>query len=147
MSTDAGVSRTGQNGSEDGAADGSYSGTGSRRRCRLHHDPLIRRGVGPARVYARLLNGPDVAFIAVTIRLLRGLTVIRIDKDLLRRRRRRLGDHDRARWGRRNTSSESKAGREHGAATQHPSSLSGNVNQCHELTSLQSFAYQRTNRK
>jgi hypothetical protein len=142
-----GVSRTGDEASEDGAPDGADGGTSSRGRRRLHHDPLIRRGVGSARVYARLLNGPDVALIAVTIRLFRRLTVIRIDKDFLRRRRRRRRHHHRARWGRRNTRSKSNAGGEHRAAAQHPLGLSRNVKQCHELTSLQSFPYQRTNRQ
>src|SRR6266404_2376712 len=84
----AGIAWTSDDRTDDGAADQSGHGARSGRIGGLNDHTLIRAGIRAARVHSGLLDRPNMAFVAVALRLFRTLTVCGIDEYSLRRRRR-----------------------------------------------------------
>lgn len=81
----------------------------------LHDHAIARRKTGTAWVVSRLLHGPDVTVVSVTLKLVRRLATGRIHHD--RRRNRLCLDHDSPRR-RGNTSRQQGRQRQKGPGTQ-----------------------------
>ena len=108
---DAGITGARDDRTEYGAGEGTARHRRGRGSCDDAH-ALMRRDAGDARVKSRLLDGPDMALVAVAIELLVRLPLRRVGDDLghlLGRRRRcalddllrpRRGGHDAAAEGR-----------------------------------------------